>query len=158
MTEKSSSADLLGLSQDDFEEHGKELTMPTMPEDPDHVDDRNQISKHDERAFLRDVLGVKGEQEYQEQQSGRLGHRSDEQVTNNWEDKPVNPQNKPIHPSVTEEYHTEGGKQVKAVHDDMGSMWHIEFAPGGELPKALKGKYTTEQAARKDIKKYLATR
>lgn len=153
MTEELTTEDLLGLSGD---EH-KEPALPVMPADESHVDHRNTISTDEERAFLKDVLGVKGEQQAREQ-TGRLAHRAQDEVTNKRVEHSVNPQGKPMHPSVTEEYFTEGGKQVKAVHDEMGTMWHVEYSPGGQLPSELSGKYTSEDAARKDIKKYLATR
>jgi hypothetical protein len=157
MTEESNTADLLGLSAEDQAIELEDRAIPAMPDDDAHVDHRNEISPDEEQAFLRDVLGVAGAKQAREQ-TGRLPHRAQEQVTNNREEKPINPGNKPLHPSVTEEYFTDGGKQVKAVHDEIGTMWHIEFIPGGELPASLKGKYTSEDAARKDIKKYLATR
>ena len=73
-----------------------------------------------------------------------------------WDDRSINPLNKPLDPSVTEEYHTEGGKELKAVHDTERSLWHVEFKEGGRLPPSLSGKYTDEQAARHAIKIYLA--
>lgn len=73
-----------------------------------------------------------------------------------WDHRSNNPNNKPLDPSVTEEYHTKGGKEIRAVHDDERSLWHIEFTSGGILPRELKGQFTGEPTARHAIRQYLA--
>ena len=115
-------------------------------EEVDHV---SEVTPDEEAAFLSDALGPVHAEEAQ-----KLNRETEVKV--DWENKPINPHNKPMHPSVTEQYFTEGGKEVKAVHDEVGTFWHVEFSPGGELPAELKGKYTTEQDARQAIRRYLA--
>jgi hypothetical protein len=73
-----------------------------------------------------------------------------------WDDRSINPLNKPLDPSVTERYYTSGGKEIAAVHDQERSLWHVEFKEGGRLPPNLNGKFTDEKTARHAIKIYLA--
>lgn len=119
------------------------------------ADHTSSYTKEEEEAFLRSVIGDDATQEVMGQQP-TLNRETELKV--DWENKPVNPHNKPLHPSVTEQYFTQGGKEVKPVHDEVGSLWHIEFSPGGELPSDLKGKYTSEPSAREGIVQYLAKR
>lgn len=53
-------------------------------------------------------------------------------------------------------YETKGGKQINVKHDTMGSFWHVEFAPGGQVPASLAGKYTSSGLAQHDVEQYLA--
>ncbi len=115
------------------------------------ADSVSTFSKDEEDAFVSSVLGPEAALD-----ASKLNRETE--ITAKWEDKPVNPQNKPVHPSVTEQYFTEGGKEVKAVHDDIGTLWHVHFIPGGQVPKELSGGYTSEPEARHAIKQYLAKR
>ena len=127
-----------------------EIQAPSQPAEIP-ADDVSTYTKDEEDAFVSSVLGPVAGQE-----ASKLNRETE--IKAKWEDKPVNPQNKPVHESVTEAYFTEGGKEVKAVHDDLGTLWHIQFIPGGQVPKEISGGYTTEQAARQAIKQYLAKR
>ena len=116
------------------------------------VDSRNVITADEESSFLSDVLGPEHAAE-----AGRLPNRQKD-IEAKWDDKPINPQGKVMHPSVEEQFFTEGGKEVKAVHDVVGSLWHVEFIPGGQVPAELKGSYTDERKCRHAIQQYLAKR
>jgi hypothetical protein len=142
--------DLLGL-EDSTESTTPEAAIPTTEEE---VHSRNEVTKDDEAAFLRDALGA----EHAAEALGKKSEKADQKPITDWEDKPINPHNKPMHPSVTEEFFTKGGKEVKAVHDKIGTFWHIEFVPGGQVPAELKGKFTDENSAKQAIKRYLATK
>lgn len=120
--------------------------LPEVPEE-DEVDERNETTEDDERIFLKD-LGINPDEVPEEKER-------DKPITD-WEGRSVNPLNKPLHPSVTEEYFTPGGKQVRAVHDEMGTFWHVEFVGGGQVPEELSGRYTDEDSCRQAIKIYLA--
>jgi len=56
------------------------------------------------------------------------------------------------------QYETENGKVIQAVKLQQGSLWKVEFKPGGALPKSLSGSYTSEKLANTDIEKYLVQR
>jgi hypothetical protein len=107
------------------------------------------MSPEEEQAQLEQILGKDAAAE-----APTLNRETE--IKTDWEGRPVNPHNKPMHPSVTAKFYTEGGKEVKAVHDEMGTLWHIEFSPGGQLPEDLKGKFTNETMAKDAIKLYLA--
>ncbi len=53
-------------------------------------------------------------------------------------------------------YTTSGGKTLAVKHDTWGTMWHCEFVPGGELPKELAGRFTTDTDAKEAAVIYLA--
>ncbi len=108
--------------------------LPPVPEE--QADETYEASEEDEAAFLKD-LGI-------------------EKPLPKWDNRSNNPKNKPMPEAVTEEYHTEGGKEMRAVHDEMGTFWHVEFTSGGQLPAELKGAYTSEPDCRKAIRLYLA--
>lgn len=117
----------------------------------EQIDDHNDVTEEDTGLFLNDVLGPI--------HSNEARHLNREtEIKAKWEDKSVNPSGKVLHPSVEEQYFTDGGKEVKAVHDVVGSLWHVEFIPGGQVPLELKGTYTDERKCRHDIKQYLAKR
>jgi hypothetical protein len=80
----------------------------------------------------------------------------DTEIKAEWDNRSNNPLNKPLDDSVTEQYYTEGGKEIRAVHDTERSFWHVEFTSGGTLPSSLAGKFTAEDRARNAIKQYLA--
>ena len=152
MTEKLNSEDLLELEPLQEPETSVPPSQAEAAAAEEEVHDRNEVDEDEEKAFLRDALGGSAHAE----EAQKLNRETE--ITASWDDKPVNPQNKPMHPSVTEKYFTEGGKEVKAVHDEVGSLWHIEFGSGGQLPKELSGSYTDEKSARQAIKIYLAKR
>ncbi len=107
------------------------------------------MSPAEEQAQLEQILGKEAAAE-------APTPKRETEIKTDWEGRPVNPHNKPMHPSVTAKFYTEGGKEVKPVHDEIGTLWQIVFSPGGELPKELKGSFTNEPEAIKAIKLYLA--
>lgn len=52
---------------------------------------------------------------------------------------------------------TEKGKKLQIVRDNWGN-WDICFESGGELPKELKGKFTSSLEAERVINGYLGAR
>ncbi len=53
-------------------------------------------------------------------------------------------------------YETKGGKGIHVKHDKMGTFWHIEFVPGGQLPGELQGNFTNDSEASHAVEQYLA--
>ena len=95
-------------------------------------------SAEDESAFVEDIVGDI-EEELKPAQSKAL--EGFEPTNSQW----------PIHT-----YETKGGKTIAVKHDKWGSFWHVEFVPGGQLPKELSGRFTTEQDAKFATEQYLA--
>jgi hypothetical protein len=48
-----------------------------------------------------------------------------------------------------------GEKTLQVVHDDIGTMWHIQFKEGGPIDNSLKGKFTSESEAKQAVEIYL---
>jgi hypothetical protein len=107
----------------------EEALNPELPEDTEY-----SPNKSDEHAFLEGIIGP----EYAEDP------RNTYKVSDNNEKWP----------EYT--YETKGGKQIKVRHDAIGTMWRIEFAPGGQLPAELSGKYTNSNEANRAVEIYLA--
>jgi len=105
----------------------------------DEIVETNEISPEDEKAFLKEIIGKYADE---------VPSSSDEPAKRKYEYKP-------LHESVTERYFT-GERELKAVHDEFGSLWHVEMVGGGMMPLDLQGKFTSEQDARAAIKLYLA--
>jgi hypothetical protein len=59
-------------------------------------------------------------------------------------------------PFVGKSFKTAGGKTLEVYHEDVGTFWRVKFKEGGELPRELKGAYTTDLQAFQDIELYLA--
>lgn len=49
-----------------------------------------------------------------------------------------------------------GNKTVEIYHEKMGSLWACRFAEGGELPRALKSKFTSPEDAKLQVEIYKA--
>jgi hypothetical protein len=53
-------------------------------------------------------------------------------------------------------YETKGGKGISIRHDEMGTLWRVEFVPGGQLPSELAGRFTNDSEAKHAVEQYLA--
>ena len=58
------------------------------------------------------------------------------EIVAEWDHRSNNPNNKPLDPSVTEEYYTKGGKEIRAVHDDERTL---DGCDGGILDDSILG-------------------
>ena len=105
-------------------------------DDDSEVTHTNVIEQDEQDAFLRDVLGPNSAKDAIDR---NLANRPtpDKFEHAAYDVRPINPNNKPLHPSVTEQYFTEGGKEAVARHDPMGSFWHVEFVPGGHASQSI---------------------
>ena len=56
---------------------------------------------------------------------------------------------------VFKSFETEAGKGIEMFVDPKTAHIRLKFVPGGELPEELKGMYTSERAAERDIINYL---
>jgi hypothetical protein len=54
------------------------------------------------------------------------------------------------------DFKTKGGKTIEVYHEQVGTLWAIRFKEGGQLPRELKGKYTTEANAVQAVQLYVA--
>lgn len=122
--------------------------MDTSTSDQDEVDSFNEVSPEEEASFLKDILGPHAEA------ATKLNRTTEIDVE--WDGRSNNPQNHPLHEAVTEQFFLPGGKEVKAVHDKVGTFYHIEYSPGGPVPKELSGSYTDESSCRLAIRIYVA--
>ncbi len=111
------------------------------------MDETNEVGPEEEASFLKDILGPA---------ANEIPLARETEITADWEGRSINPKNKPLHDSVTEQFFMPGGKEVKAVHDQIGTFYHVEFSPGGTVPRELSGSYTDEKMCRHDIKIYVA--
>jgi hypothetical protein len=126
-------------------------------DDDSEVTHTNVIDADERDAFLRDVLGPDAAKDVIDR--GLANRPTPDKFEHApYDQRSINPNNKPLHPTVTERYYTEGGKEIIARHDPMGSFWHVEFVPGGQVPAELGGSYTSEPECRDAIKLYLAKR
>ena len=115
-------------SDDLLEEFSSDETLNLdVPEDNEYAP-----SLAEERAFLTDTVGPEAAEEAVPY--GQLPDRE-------W-------------PVYT--YETKGGKGIAVKHDAMGTLWHVEFVPGGQLPKELSGKFTSDNNAKHAVEQYLA--
>ena len=52
---------------------------------------------------------------------------------------------------------TKNGKKIQIIRDNMGN-WDVAFDSGGEVPPALKGKFTGYNEAKIAINSYLVSK
>lgn len=114
----------------------------------DEVDETNEVGPEEQASFLKDVLGPGADRTL------TLGRETE--IKADWEGRSINPKNKPLHETVTEQFFLPGGKEIKAVHDKIGTFYHVEYSPGGTVPQELGGRYTDEIVCRHAIKIYIA--
>lgn len=48
-----------------------------------------------------------------------------------------------------------GNKTMRVQHDVMGTLWHVDFVEGGNVPQELSGKFTTDRDAIKAVEIYI---
>ena len=119
--------------------------MDVTPEDfQDGEVSSNEVTKEDELAFLRD-LGIN--QEYRD--AGTTPTRSTEEIPEKFKDI------QRAHDSVADKFETQGGKEIKAVKNEWGNFWNVQFTSGGQLPSELVGDFTDQHKAELAIQIYL---
>lgn len=50
-----------------------------------------------------------------------------------------------------------GHKTIEIYHEELGTLWSVRFAEGGQLPASLTGKFTSDADAKLAVDLYVAS-